>query len=290
MSFYYYDPRSLEKHGKSFYWASFFLPNKNKDAASELYSICRYFDDLADEAPTDQSEKLKSEFVQICNNVEHPINKFFKSNNIPIQILGDLIQGLIQDQKLVRIQTEKDLIEYSYQVAGTVGLMMQPLILVKNKNANKHAVDLGIAMQLTNIARDIYEDAIMNRVYLPKEWLKEISIEHLKSDSNDEIQTQMSAILRRLINLSEIYYQNGFSGMKYIPIKTRLAIFFAAKIYRAIGMKIKCNNYQYSKKRVYLNKLNKLWVTIKSLPEFILLKVIYRTYTPIRENFQNENL
>ena len=116
-------------------------------------------------------------------------------------------------------------------------------------------------MQLTNIARDIYEDAIMNRIYLPKEWLKEISIEHLKSDSIEEIQTQMSAILRKLIDLSEIYYQNGFSGMKYIPIKTRLAIFFAAKIYRAIGMKIKGNNYQYSNKRVYLNKLNKLWVT-----------------------------
>ena len=290
MSYHSYDPNSLEKHGKSFYWASFFLPNKNKDAASKLYSICRYFDDLADEAPTDQSEKLKSEFEQICNNVEHPINKFFKSNNIPIQILGDLIQGLIQDQKLVRIQTEEDLIEYSYQVAGTVGLMMQPLILVKNKNANKHAVDLGIAMQLTNIARDIYEDAIMNRVYLPKDWLKEISIEHLKSDTTDEIQTQMSTILRKLIDLSEIYYQNGFSGMKYIPIKTRLAIFFAAKIYRAIGIKIKVNNYQYSNERVYLNKLNKLWVTIKSLPEFILLKVIYRTYTPIRESFRNENL
>ena len=290
MTFYSYDPNSLKKHGKSFYWASFFLPNKNKDAASELYSICRYFDDLADGAPTDQSEKLKSEFEQIYNNFKHPINKFFKSNNIPIQILGDLIQGLIQDQKLVRIQTEKDLIEYSYQVAGTVGLMMQPLILVKNKNANKHAVDLGIAMQLTNIARDIYEDAIMNRVYLPKEWLKEISIEHLKSDSIYEIQTQMSVILRRLIDLSEIYYQNGFSGMKYIPIKTRLAIFFAAKIYRAIGIKIKSSNYQYSNKRVYLNKLNKLWVTIKSLPEFMLLKVIYRTYTPIRESFQNENL
>jgi len=290
LSFYSYDPQSLEKHGKSFYWASFFLPNKNKGAASELYSICRYFDDLADENPTDQSEKLKREFEQICNNVEHPINKFFESNNIPIQILGDLIQGLIQDQKLVRIQTEKDLIEYSYQVAGTVGLMMQPLILVKNKNANKHAVDLGIAMQLTNIARDIYEDAIMNRVYIPKEWLKEISIEHLKSESTEVIQTRISEILRKLIDLSEIYYQNGFGGMKYIPIKTRLAIFFAAKIYRAIGMKIKGNNYQYSNKRVYLNKLNKLWVTIKSFPEFILLKMIYRTYTPVRKSFQNENL
>ncbi len=290
MSFYSYDPQSLEKHGKSFYWASLFLPNKNKDAAAELYSICRYFDDLADETPTDQSRKLKDEFQQICINVEHPINKFFKSNNIPIQILGDLIKGLIQDQKLVRIQTEKDLIEYSYQVAGTVGLMMQPLILVKNKKANKHAVDLGIAMQLTNIARDIYEDATMNRVYLPKEWLKEISIEHLKSDSIDEIKPKMKVILKKLIDLSEIYYQNGFSGMKYIPIKTRLAIFFAAKIYRAIGIKIKSNNYQYSNKRVYLNKLNKLWVAFKSLTEFILLKLIYKKYIPIRECFQNENL
>jgi phytoene synthase len=100
----------------------------------------------------------------------------------------------------------------------------------------------------------------------------------------------MSIIIKKLIDLSEVYYQNGFSGMKYIPIKTRLAIFFAAKIYRGIGMKIKSNQYQYSNKRVYLNKFNKLWVTIKSLPEFIFLKRIYRSYTPIRESFQNENL
>jgi phytoene synthase len=290
LTVYSYDPQSLENHGKSFYWASFFLPNKNKDAASELYSICRYFDDLADETSTDQSEKLKEEFEQICNRAEHPINKFFKNNNISIQVLGDLIKGLIKDQKLVRIQTERDLIEYSYQVAGTVGLMMQPLILVNNKEANKHAVDLGIAMQLTNIARDVYEDATMNRVYLPKEWLKDISIEQLTSSSIQQIQSQMSIIIKKLIDLSEVYYQNGFSGMKYIPIKTRLAIFFAAKIYRGIGMKIKSNQYQYSNKRVYLNKFNKLWVTIKSLPEFIFLKRIYRSYTPIRESFQNENL
>ena len=290
MSDYSYNSQSLAKHGKSFYWASFFLPNKNKDAASELYSICRYFDDLADETSIDQSEKLKEEFEQICNRAEHPINKFFKNNNISIQVLGDLIKGLIKDQKLVRIQTERELIEYSYQVAGTVGLMMQPLILVNNKEANKHAVDLGIAMQLTNIARDIYEDATMNRVYLPKEWLKDISVEQLTNTSNQEIQPLMSKIIKKLIDLSEVYYQNGFSGMKYIPIKTRLAIFFAAKIYRGIGMKIKSNQYQYSNKRVYLNKFNKLWVTIKSLPEFIFLKRIYRSYTPIRESFQNENL
>ena len=229
MTAYSYDPQSLENHGKSFYWASFFLPNKNKGAASELYSICRYFDDLADETSTDQSEKLKEEFEQICNRAEHPINKFLRDNKISVQVLGDLVKGLIKDQKLVRIQTERDLIEYSYQVAGTVGLMMQPLILVNNKEANKHAVDLGIAMQLTNIARDIYEDATMNRVYLPKEWLKDISIEQLTSTSIQQIESQMSIIIKRLIDLSEVYYQNGFSGMKYIPIKTRLAIFLLPK-------------------------------------------------------------
>ncbi len=290
MTVYSYDPQSLEKHGKSFYWASFFLPHVNKDAASELYSICRYFDDLADETSNDRSEELKSEYDIIYKNTEHPINKFFKQNKIPIQILGDLIQGLVKDQKLVRIETERDLIEYSYQVAGTVGLMMQPLILANNKEANKHAVDLGIAMQLTNIARDIYEDANMNRVYLPKEWLKDISIEQLKNVSNVEIQPQMREIIKKLIDLSEIYYQNGFCGMKYIPIKTRLAIFFAAKIYRAIGVKIRSNKYKYSSKRVYLKRLSKLWVTIKSLPEFLFLKVIYRYYTPIRKSFRNESL
>ena len=159
------DPNSLQKHGKSFYWASFFLPKKNKKIASELYSICRFFDDLADENDEDQTKRLSEEFQQICKDLNHPINIFFRSHNISIKILGDLVDGLIKDQTNVRIKSEKELIEYAYQVAGTVGLMMSPLIMVDDKKANKHAVDLGIAMQLTNIARDIYEDALMDRIY-----------------------------------------------------------------------------------------------------------------------------
>ena len=252
MSFYSYDPQSLEKHGKSFYWASFFLPNKNKDAASELYSICRYFDDLADKATTDQSEKLKSEFEQICNNVEHPINKFFKSNNIHIQILGDLIQGLIQDQKLVRIQTEKDLIEYSYQVAGTVGLMMQPLILVKNKNANKHAVDLGIAMQLTNIARDVIEDQKMNRQYI-------------KPDFEN---------IEATLKLADMFYESSYTSIKKIPFKYRFAIIVARRVYRQIGRKIiqKRNMENYEKSgKIYVNNFGKIYQTILSLFDLMFL-------------------
>ena len=256
MSFYSYDPNSLEKHGKSFYWASFFLPNKNKNAASELYSICRYFDDLADKVTTDQSEKLKSEFEKICNNVEHPINKFFKSNNIPIQILGDLIQGLIQDQKLVRIQTEKDLIEYSYQVAGTVGLMMQPLILVKNKDANKHAVDLGIAMQLTNIARDVVEDEKKNRVYLIK-------------SSNDAFKSIKNIILK-----ADSFYESSFVGIKDIPLNSRFSIIVARRVYRQIGKKIlskkDIESYREAGK-IYVSKIGKIIQTLFALKDLIIL-------------------
>ena len=284
------DPNSLQKHGKSFYWASFFLPRKNKKIASELYSICRFFDDLADENDEDQTKKLTEEFQQICKDLNHPINIFFRSHNISIKILGDLVDGLIKDQTNVRIKSEKELIEYAYQVAGTVGLMMSPLIMVNDKKANKHAVDLGIAMQLTNIARDIYEDALMDRIYLPQDWIKNTQIAQLTKISPNKNPILIKTAMSKLIELSETYYKNGFAGMRYIPIKTRLAIFFAAKIYRAIGQKIKKNNYEYSSKRVYVSKFEKFLVTLAAVPEFFLLNLKYSKYQSIRENFKNENL
>ena len=284
------DPNSLQKHGKSFYWASFFLPKKNKKIASELYSICRFFDDLADENDEDQTKRLSEEFQQICKDLKHPIHIFFRSHNISIKILGDLVDGLIKDQTNVRIKSEKELIEYAYQVAGTVGLMMSPLIMVDDKKANKHAVDLGIAMQLTNIARDIYEDALMDRIYLPQDWIRNTQITELTKISSNKNPILIKTAMSKLIELSETYYKNGFAGMRYIPIKTRLAIFFAAKIYRAIGQKIKKNNYEYSSKRVYVSKFEKFLVTLVAIPEFFLLNLKYNKYQSIRENFKNENL
>ena len=290
MTLFQNDPRSLQKHGKSFYWASFFLPRENKSAESELYSICRFFDDLADDSNEDQTKLLTEEFQKISNDLDHPINIFFKSHNISIKILGDLVNGLIKDQTKVRIKSERDLIRYSYQVAGTVGLMMNPLIMVNNNKANKHAIDLGIAMQLTNIARDVYEDAMMNRIYLPQDWINNISINELTNISSNKNLTQITIAIKKLILLSEIYYKNGFAGMRYIPLKTRLAIFFAAKIYRAIGQKIKKNKFEYSYKRVYVSKIEKLFITFISIPEFIFLNLLYNKYESVREIFQNENL
>lgn len=290
MTQYYNDPSSLKKHGKSFYWASFFLPKRNKDAATKLYSICRFFDDLADDNNEDQTKILTGEFKKICDDLSHPINEFFTSHNLSIKILGDLVDGLVKDQTDVRIKNEKELIQYAYQVAGTVGLMMSPLIMVNNNKANKHAIDLGIAMQLTNIARDIYEDALMNRIYLPQDWISNTDISELTDISSNKDLIQIKSAIKRLILLSETYYKNGFAGMRYIPLKTRLAIFFAAKIYRAIGQKIKKNRYEYSYKRIYVSTIEKLFITFISIPEFVFLNLRYNKYQLVREIFQNENL
>ena len=290
MTQYYNDPNSLKKHGKSFYWASFFLPKRNKDAATKLYSICRFFDDLADDNNEDQTKILTGEFKKICDDLSHPINEFFTSHNLSIKILGDLVDGLVKDQTDVRIKNEKELIQYAYQVAGTVGLMMSPLIMVNNNKANKHAIDLGIAMQLTNIARDIYEDALMNRIYLPQDWISNTNISELTDISSNKDLIQIKSAIKRLILLSETYYKNGFAGMRYIPLKTRLAIFFAAKIYRAIGQKIKKNRYKYSYKRIYVSTIEKLFITFVSIPEFVFLNFRYNKYHLVREIFQNENL
>ena len=282
---------SIKSEGKSFYWASFFLPKKNRIAASRLYSICRYLDDVADNSKLDTSSQIKNIFNQIKENESSEINIFFKKNNINLGILKDLIDGLISDQQNVRVTDEKELIDYSYKVAGTVGLMMLPIINTKDAEARKHAIDLGIAMQLTNIARDVYEDAKMNRLYLPKEWLGQVSISDLTDNKLDDQKKKLIELsIKNLIELSDKFYANGFSGMKFIPLRTRLAIFFAAKIYKGIGEKIKSGGYVYKFERIYLNKLEKLWITIISIPEFLFLKNIFKSYKPIRGSFKNENI
>ena len=282
----------LKREGKSFYWASFFLPKSTKINAGILYSICRYFDDIADKHSQDQTLYLKKSIEEIKNNKNNKVNIFLKKNKIHKSIFIDLIEGLIFDQKKIRIQNKEELIKYSYHVAGTVGLMMSKIIGVKNENAAKSAIDLGIGMQLTNIARDVYEDSKMKRIYLPANWIPNISLRNLNnsnefSSENDE---KISEAIHKVISLSEKFYENGFAGMKYIPISSRLGIFIAANVYRGIGIKIKSNKKKYLRERIYLNFFEKFFITIKSLIFFIFLPIMNYQYKKIRDSLTNENL
>ncbi len=282
----------LRKEGKSFYWASFFLPKSYKENAGTLYSICRYFDDIADKYSEDQTVYLKNSIEEIRTNNNNKVNIFLKKNKINNLIFIDLIEGLILDQKKIRIQNKEELLKYSYHVAGTVGLMMSKIIGVKHDKAAQSAIDLGIGMQLTNIARDVYEDSKMKRIYLPANWIPDISLKNLADPYNKTSQKdeRISNAIHEVICLSDKFYENGFAGLKYIPLSTRLGIFIAANIYRGIGIKIKSNKKKYLRKRVYLNLFEKSIITFKSILLFIFIPFMKYQYQKIRDNFPNENL
>tara|TARA_B100001057_G_scaffold252156_1_gene252407 strand:- start:10 stop:891 length:882 start_codon:yes stop_codon:yes gene_type:complete len=282
----------LKREGKSFYWASFFLPKSSKKKAGVLYSICRYFDDIADKYSEDKTNYLKGTIEDIKKNKNNKVNIFLQKSKINNSIFIDLIEGLVLDQQKIRIQNKEELIKYSYHVAGTVGLMMSKIIGVKNQEAAKSAIDLGIGMQLTNIARDVYEDSKMNRIYLPANWIPNISLKNLNNlnEFNSENDEKILKAIHKVISLSEKFYINGFAGLKYIPFSSRLGIFIAANVYRGIGIKIKYNKKKYSRERIYLNSFEKFIITIKSLLLFILIPLIDYKYQKIRESLPNENL
>ena len=281
----------LKREGKSFYWASFFLPKKSRENAGILYSICRYFDDIADKNNEDKTTYLEGTIKEIKNNKSNKVNIFLQKNNIHQSIFIDLIEGLITDQRNTKIQNKDELIKYSYHVAGTVGLMMSKIIGVKHDMGARSAIDLGIGMQLTNIARDVYEDAKIKRIYLPANWITNISLNdlgatHALSLEQDE---KIANAIHEIINLSEQFYKNGFAGLKYIPLSSRLAIFIAANVYRGIGIKIK-KNKKYIRKRVYLTLLDKTLITMNSILFFVFLPLFNFQYKKIRNSLPNENL
>ena len=164
----------LKQHAKSFYWASFFLSKEIFNKCSSLYNFCRTLDDIVDDdnnlkIKKDNFLKFKKNFVSkdLSNSIIKEMWSIIDSEKISEKVVTDLFDGVETDlEEKVCINSKKELLVYSYRVAGTVGLMMSKILKVKNKEALKGAVDLGIAMQLTNIARDVCEDRDRNRQYI----------------------------------------------------------------------------------------------------------------------------
>ena len=175
------------------------------------------------------------------------------NNNIKRIILDDLIEGVGSDLKQkVYLRSVKDLLVYSYRVAGTVGLMMAKILSVSDTISLKGAIDLGIAMQLTNIARDVIEDKKMNRQYI-------------KPDFEN---------IEATLKLADMFYESSYTSIKKIPFKYRFAIIVARRVYRQIGRKIiqKRNMENYEKSgKIYVNNFGKIYQTILSLFDLMFL-------------------
>ena len=254
----------LSIYAKSFNWSAFFLPKKIYVKCSVLYDFCRTIDNIADqdvdlEIKKKELEEFKKNFEKknkddtVIRNMWDLMNE----RNISKKIVDDLFDGVNSDlKKEVRIKTEKELLIYSYRVAGTVGLMMAKIFGVKNRESLKRAIDLGIAMQLTNIARDFVEDEKKNRTYLIK-------------DSNDTFFDIKNTILK-----ADSFYDSSFEGIKDIPLTSRFSIIVARRVYRHIGKKIlekkDFSNYRKSGK-IYVSNFGKIIQTILSLADLIKL-------------------
>ena len=259
----------LKKNSKSFYFASLFLNKETSYNCYVLYTFCRIVDDIADKEIKSKKKKL-NELILFLKNKKQPkkkilieIKKLIKKKVINKEPLIELIQGVLTDTKHVHMQNTTQLINYSYLVAGSVGIMMCQLLNSKNLYSFKYAVDLGIAMQLTNILRDIIEDAKINRVYLPNSW---ISINPSKIVNQDrETKKKLIEASRKLFLLSEEYYNSAYLGLAFLPIRSRFAILLALITYREIGRKIIRKRYSNLNKREiisFMGKLKGLIITI----------------------------
>ena len=252
----------LSIYAKSFSWAGFFLPKKTLKKCSTLYDFCRVADNIADDLEElVNKEKKFNQFENDFNNkkLNDPVIKnmwgLMEEFNISVKIVQDLLIGIKSDIKVkVKFNSRKDLLIYSYRVAGTVGLMMAKILKVNKKSSLRSAIDLGIAMQLTNISRDVIEDSKNNRFYIDKNF-EEIS---------------------STINLADTFYENSFYSIKEIPLSFRFSILVARRIYRKIGYKIlnkkNLENYQNSGK-IYVSNLEKGLETFLAILDLIKLSL-----------------
>lgn len=249
----------LAKHGRTFSLASRFLPADTRDDAARLYAFCRGVDDLADEVGDEAGLRaLREELAG--GAAPRPLVAVYLDlcarRGLSPRPALDLVDGAISDLGDVDVPDERGLLLYAYRVAGTVGLMMRPLLGADDPRATPHAVDLGIAMQLTNIARDVVEDAGRGRVYLPATWRREAGI---GDDEAPVADGRWHAVVLRTLDLADAYYASGEAGLGWIPWRTRLAIAVASRVYRAIGAVIRRRGPAGLARRAVVATPERLW-------------------------------
>jgi 15-cis-phytoene synthase len=238
----------ITKGSKSFSLAARLFDSETRDAAFFLYGWCRYCDDQVDQAGMEESreqleqrlrtlaEATRSAFSGAAQEqaVFIAMQYIVRRYSIPAHYALELIEGMAMDARSTRYQTFNDLLLYCYRVAGTVGLMMSHVMGLRDEQALKHAADLGMAMQLTNIARDITEDAEMGRIYLPIQWIEEAGMvpEEIAAPKNRQ---KLALVTRRLLREAERYYVSGDAGLWHLSFRSACAVAAARHVYAAIG-------------------------------------------------------
>jgi len=263
--------RSLTAHhAKSFYFSASMLPREKRWATYALYGFCRYVDNLIDVPRPRREEEILGELDYLKNEIitsyrtgesEHPIIRPFisvvKHFQIPPEYALELIKGVKMDTHKNRYQNFDELYLFAYRVAGVVGLMMSPLLGYSDPAALLHAEKLGIAMQLTNILRDVKEDKEMGRIYLPLDELTGFDL--TENDIFEErVSPKMRQFMKFQVDRAHQYYNEADDGIRMLDRNAQFAIYSASKIYRGILKKIELRDYNPFLGRVFVPQRKKI--------------------------------
>lgn len=231
----------LATHAHTFRSAAWLLPREAFDEIAVVYAFCRMVDELAD---TDADREALAAVAAELRGEAPPrplvagLLAVARRHGFSRRVALDLVDGAVSDLDVVRLPDEAALLAYAYRVAGTVGCMTAAMFSANDPAARAFAVDLGVGMQLSNIARDVAEDAGRGRIYLPATWLAEAGVPAERVLGGDADPAALGSVVRRLLARAEVHYASAAQGFRYLPFRARLAVAVAARTYRAIGRKV----------------------------------------------------
>ncbi|MGF1448195.1 MAG: phytoene/squalene synthase family protein [Opitutales bacterium] len=261
------------KHAASFYFSSFPLPPARKQAAFAIYAFCRWVDDCIDEtdlADGPDADELREEVTALLNGRSDlafgpAFRAAVREYGIPEELFGALVSGCCRDRLAVRLNSFQELEAYCYDVASVVGLMMSRVFGLETREGMEQAVDMGIAMQLTNILRDVREDYEMGRVYLPADELAahDLDIHDLAQGRVDE---RWRGFMRFQITRAREYFRLGSCGLPLLRADgSRFCARLMARIYAGILDEIERRDYDVFSSRAYVRKRRKIRITLRTL-------------------------
>jgi phytoene synthase len=264
----------LRRGSKSFVAASRLLPARLFDRTAALYAFCRVADDAVD-LGTDVPAALallhgRLDRIYAGTPDPDPVDRAFcalvHEVGIPRAIPAALLEGFAWDAERRRYPTQDELEAYCARVASTVGAMMTLVFGARSPALVARACDLGLAMQLTNICRDVGEDARAGRVYLPLGWLAEAGIDPDHLVAQPEPSPALAAVVKRTLALAETFYRRADGGLRLYPRDCRLGVRAARLIYAEIGRVIARHHYDSVTTRAYTSKARKLVLLARALP------------------------
>ncbi len=261
--------RVLARKSKSFSWAARLFDRDTADDVAALYHFCRLVDDIADQHEVSVARHRLTRIREDLGRGESPqpevsaLIDLARRRHIDLRLPDMLIDAVRTDTGEVRLASEDELLRYAYGVASTVGLMMCAVMGVRERSAHPFAIDLGIAMQLTNIARDVVEDAWRERRYLPADWLGgDLSPARIRTGA-PIIRRLVRDARERLLGTAEAYYRSADRGMRFIPWRARLAVMTAARLYEAIGDRLRSGEVAWGQRAV-VDRNAKLRLTLQA--------------------------